>query len=260
MIHIFDESTHFAAAALLKTQSATNIWKAIISLWIYLFRATGSPCRRSRFGVHFRRIPCKGCTRGSDSEGSPNQNPGFIGIVERYHAPLRAAYVMVRESTDNSKASDAECLQMALYYVNCTMEPEGLVPMLLLFGAIPRPVRTTRATTQLQVKTAIEQTKKAAHVEEAKRRLAFALRHPSGPKAKEVSEAIRNLPPGADVLVYHTTTKRWGGPFTYVSSDGDTEVVQLRKGRRIFRSTCVKPFVRPLEIYTTTSCTRCNGI
>lgn len=71
------------------------------------------------------------------------ENPGTIGIVERYHAPLRCAYKTLRSSLDKAEASVPECLQMAVFAVNSTIGPEGLCPMMLLFGSIPRPVRTT---------------------------------------------------------------------------------------------------------------------
>lgn len=131
--------------------------------------------------------------------------------------------------------------------MNSTMGPEGLVPMLLVFGALPRPARITPAPTQLHRQRVIEEARKAASTEQARRRLAFALRHPSGPKAKEVSAQLRRLPPGAAVLVYRTVSNRWERPFQFVSCDDETVIVQLPRGRRIFRSTCVKPFVRPLD-------------
>ena len=46
------------------------------------------------------------------------------------------------------------------------------------------------------------------------------------------------------MLVYRTTTKLWEGPFKFISIDGETVVVQLARGRRIFRSTCVKPWIK----------------
>lgn len=146
--------------------------------------------------------------------------------MERYHAPLRSAFNKIRESTDKSEANDHECLKMAFYAVNSTMGPEGLVPMLLVFGALPRPARTTPAPTQLHRQRFIEEAKKTVSTEQAKRWLSFALRHPSGPKAKEVSARLRSLPPGDDVLVYRTISKRWEGHFKYVSCDGETLVVQ----------------------------------
>ena len=45
------------------------------------------------------------------------------------------------------------------------------------------------------------------------------------------------------MLVYRTVSKKWEGPFRYISCEGETVVVQLDVGRKIFRTTCVKPYV-----------------
>lgn len=132
---------------------------------------------------------------------------------------------------------------MAVFSVNSTMGPEGLVSMLLVFGALPRPARTTPAPNQLSRQGAIEEAKQATSQEQAKCRVAFALRHPSNPKAKEASERLHTLPDDSKVLVFRTTTKSWEGPFYFISTDGETVVVQMKNRRRIFRSVCVKPFV-----------------
>lgn len=72
----------------------------------------------------------------------------------------------------------------------------------------------------------------------------MGLKHRGGPKAVEASAQLRRLPAGAAVLVYRTTTKKWEGPFTFISFDRETAVVQTGAGRRIFRSKCVKPVTR----------------
>lgn len=72
---------------------------------------------------------------------APIENPGTIGIVERYQAPLRAAYEILRADFDR-KTSDDECLRMAVYSVNATVGPEGLCPIILVFCVMPRPART----------------------------------------------------------------------------------------------------------------------
>lgn len=103
----------------------------------------------------------KDAAEGIKFKEAPIETPGLIGIVERYHAPLRAVYTKIRESLDKSEANDHDCLKMALYAVNSTVGPEGLVPMFLVFGALPRPARTTPAPTQLQRQRAIDEAKKA---------------------------------------------------------------------------------------------------
>lgn len=74
-----------------------------------------------------------------------------------------------------------------------------------------------------------------------KMRVSFVLMHFGGPKGLEQSQPLHDLPGGSPVLIYRTNTKRWKGPRTFISVEGETAVVQIKRGRRIFRTTCVKP-------------------
>ena len=245
VIHIVDECTHFTAASFLKSQSASEIWKSILMLWTHTYMGPPDFLAVDQGSAYIsEEFKRNAAADGIIMEEAPIESPGSIGIVERYHAPLRSAYVKLRQTLSKGDVRDDECLRMAVYATNCTMGPEGLVPMLLVFGALPRPARTTPSPSQLMRQEAMEQAKKAVATEQAKRRLAFALRHPSSPKSKETSLALQNLPSGSLVLVYRTKSKRWEGPFRYISCEGETVVVQLQRGRRIFRTTCVKPWVK----------------
>lgn len=77
----------------------------------------------------------------------------------------------------------------------------------------------------------------------AKRRLAFGIKHSGGPKGVYQSEYLRQLPTGAPVLVLRKTRKNWEVPLTFISVEGETVVIQTKRGTRIFPSTCVKPYV-----------------
>jgi len=58
-----------------------------------------------------------------------------IGKVERYYAPLCHAYKII--SLELEDASEELTLQMAIKAVNDSAGPDGLVPILLVFGAYP---------------------------------------------------------------------------------------------------------------------------
>ena len=90
----------------------------------------------------------------------------------------------------------------------------------------------------------IEKARQEIQEEQAKRRVSFALRHTAGPKAKEISQRLVDLPSGSPILLFRTSTKKWEGRYKFISVDGETAVIQLNKGRKIFRSTCVKPWVK----------------
>lgn len=59
----------------------------------------------------------------------------------------------------------------------------------------------------------------------------------------ETSEKLRQIPAGAQVDVYRYSVGKWMGPNMLISITGETTVVQTGRGRRIFRSTCVRPFI-----------------
>ena len=246
VLHMVDESTHYQAASFLKSQSTSEIWKSIQRLWILTY--LGPPDYLSvDQGTAYISAEMKAnlSASGITLNEAPIENPGSIGLVERYHAPLRCAFAKLRETLEKNIVNDADCLQMAVFATNATMGPEGLCPMLLVFGAMPRPARTTPSPKQLERQRAIEEVKRAVESEQSRRRIAFALRHPISAKARDQSTKLMALPSGSPVLVYRTTTKTWEGPFKFISCENETVVVQLSKGRRIFRTTCVKPYTDP---------------
>ena len=59
-----------------------------------------------------------------------------IGIVERYHGPLRRAYSIITKELPNLAKDTA--LQIAFKAINDTVGPNSLVPTLLVFGAYLR--------------------------------------------------------------------------------------------------------------------------
>lgn len=150
---------------------------------------------------------------------APIENPGTIGVVERYHAPLRAACLKIRSDMDNYN-TDEECMRLAVFSINATVLPEGLFPILLVFGAIHRPARETPSPSQLARAQAIDSSMDEVEKTQARRRIDFVLKNTAGPKAVETSHDLRNLPAGQTVLVYRTKDKGSTGPHKFVSIDG----------------------------------------
>jgi hypothetical protein len=59
-----------------------------------------------------------------------------IGIVERYHGPVRRAYQIITvEILDINKDI---ALQIAYKAINDSIGPDGLIPTLLVYSAYPR--------------------------------------------------------------------------------------------------------------------------
>lgn len=246
VLHMVDLATHFCAAAFLKNQSTNSIWKTIQGLWNLVY--VGPPDHLSvDQGTKYvsKEMRENLAAEGVTLHEAPVENPGTIGTVERYHAPLRSAYNKIRMEL-SKETSDIECLRMAVFAVNSTMGPAGLCPILLVFGVIPRPARMNPSITQIERSKAIDNAMIEVEKEQVRQRIAFGIKTRGNPKGMESSEKLRQLPAGARVLVYRTKSKSWEGPFTFISIEGETVVVQLKFGRSIFRSSCVKPYVIPL--------------
>ena len=239
VIHVVDEATHYQAALFLRRVNAEETWKAILKcwFWVYLGPPDHLPVDQSSNFVS------KQFRDSADAEGiilleAPIECPSTMTHVERYHAPLRAAYNKIRDSSPRSE-TDNDCLQMAVKAVNGMIRPEGLCPTLLVYGTLSLPLRRTPAETQIRRAESIDSAMKEVRKEQAKWKISFALRHSGGPKAKEHEQELQ-LPAGSSVMVYRIKSKKWEGPFPFVTIDGSTVVVQMPTGRKIFRSTVVK--------------------
>lgn len=64
------------------------------------------------------------------------ENPGAIGMDERFFAPFRAAFLKLT-CLLNRQTADRHCLQLAVFAVNSTIGPEGLCLTLLEFEVLP---------------------------------------------------------------------------------------------------------------------------
>lgn len=244
VLHMVDTATHFCAASFLRSQSSSEIWRTILSQWSHVYAGPPDYLKVDQ-GSNYtsKEMRANMDAAGIRLREAPIESPGAIGVVERYHAPLRGIYEKIRKEMARDH-TDVECLKMAVFSINATVGPEGLCPMLLVFGVIPRPARSTPSATQMARAEMIDRAMDEVTKLHAKMRLAFGLKHTAGPKGVEQSECLRQLPAGSPVLVFRTASKLWEGPFDFISVSGETAVVQTKRGRRIFRSTCVKPYVR----------------
>lgn len=117
---------------------------------------------------------------GRDTQGT-RRIAGSIGMVKRYHAPLKVAYIKIREQVDRG-TTDSDCLRMELFSVNSTTGTEGICTMILLIGEIPRPARGTHSPMQLERAKAIDLARDAADKEITRKRVSFAPGQHSGSK------------------------------------------------------------------------------
>lgn len=113
VINLVDESTHFTSACFLKNQCSSEIWKAITKLWFMTYMGPPDHLAVEQGSAYIsKELKANIEASGINLEEAPIENPGSIGIVERYHAPLRRAYTKIRQTLHRGEATDAEFLQM----------------------------------------------------------------------------------------------------------------------------------------------------
>ena len=242
LLHIVDEGTRFQAGRWLMNISAKHTWDKLRECWIdtylgppdYIAHDAGKNFVSKEFQQYAR-------TLGTVTKSVPVEAHQSIGIVERYHRPVRRAYQIVSEELPDLGREAA--LQMAFKAINDTAGPDGIVPTLLVFGAYPRLVESDAPSQTVShratvLKKAMEEVRKLR----AKRQVNDALNQRNGPSTL----AIKDLPLNSDVLVWRETpgnkTGQWTGPFTLLGTDKEDCIVALPSGPTTFRSTVVKPY------------------
>ncbi len=239
VLHAVDEATHFQSARFMSNMSPDSTWKLLSQMWMQTYLGppdyTHVDQGKNIVSALFKSIAT---AEGISVVEAPIECPTELGNVERCHGPLRITYDKIRSSL--KKESKEAVLQMAVKCLNDTVGPEGLVPTLLVFGSLSRPARSIPAETQIERAKAMKCATKALTSEYAKSKVRLGLKYP-GPFAGERHD-LQDLQYGAPVLTYRTVDKRWTGPHKFVDLTGETVTVQTENGRKVFRSTVVKPY------------------
>lgn len=116
---------------------------------------------------------------------------------------------------------------MASKAVTGTIGTEGLCPTLVVIVSLPCPTRRSPSETKLRRVKAVEAAKKEIQEEQAKRLLAFVLKHSGGRKGKEHSKRLFTLPARSLVYVYRDRSNFWGSVsgLAFIEVEGETSVV-----------------------------------
>ena len=134
---------------------------------------------------------------GISTKSVPVEAHNSIGIVERYHGPIRRAYQII--ATEMPDLNKDIALQMAFKAINDSAGPDGLVLTLLVFGAYLRIIELDAPSpTVAQRSSAIKKAMAEIHKLRAERNVADALNTRNGPK----TDAVHSLPPNSPVLVW----------------------------------------------------------
>jgi hypothetical protein len=247
VLHVVDEGTRYQAGQWLQNISATHTWDALRKCWIDTYLGppdqlvvdAGKQFTSKEFAQHAN-------TMGIKVKIVPVETHNSIGIVERYHSPVRRAYNII--STEIQDIGKDMALQMAFKAVNDTAGPDGLVPTLLVYGALPRMVEyDAPSPTVAQRSAALKKATMEIQKLRAKRLVADALGTRNGPSTTEIHDLTIN----SDVLVWREGNTgqpgSWEGPYKLVAINGEDCVLSLPRGNTTFRSTSVKPLYVPDE-------------
>ena len=240
LIHVVDEATRYQAGRWLNNLTAKHLWEKLQECWINTYLGPPDWIVHDA-GTNFiaKEFQQNAFSQGIQTRDVPIEAHNSIGIVERYHGPIRRAYeIIAAELPDLDKYA---ALQMAFKAINDTAGPDGLVPTLLVFGAYPRmaefdapsPTTMQRAAT---LKKAMAEVRRLR----AERQVNDALNTRNGPD----TSVIKDYPIGELVMVWRDATNSkagfWDGPFPFWGVEGETCVVGHTDAK--FRSTKLKPY------------------
>lgn len=245
VLHVIDEATRFQAARWLPNISSQATWDALRLCWIDIY--VGPPDQITHdAGSNFtsQEFRQNATTMAIETKCVPVEAHHSIGIIERYHAPLRRAFEVIKEDLKDLETATSKevILQMAVKAVNDTAGPYGLVPTLLVFGCYPRMTKDGLPSPSIS-RRALAIRKAMTEVAKLRndRQITDALRLRNGP----ITDSIKALPLNSNVLVWreNASFRGWKGPFKLISIDENTCVVELPNGPTNFRITSVKPYI-----------------
>ncbi|RAL62549.1 hypothetical protein DID88_004400 [Monilinia fructigena] len=139
ILHIVDEATRYQAARWLENMTAKNAWDALRACWIDVY--VGPPdyivhdAGKNFFSKEFTQ---NATSMAIATKCVPVEAHNSIGLVERYHKPLKRAYHIINEEMSGFELAKDMILQMAVKAINDTVGPDGIVPTLLVYGTYPR--------------------------------------------------------------------------------------------------------------------------
>lgn len=132
---------------------------------------------------------------------------------------------------------------MAVFSTHESVGPKGLFPTLLVFGAIPRLSRPSPTMSQIERERERDNAgSRAGAGKEAHRVRLGAFGRTQG---KSKLGRVAGIEAGSPIIVYGHVRQNREGPYTFVSIEEGTVVIQTERGRNIFRSNCVKNWIRP---------------
>lgn len=249
VLHVVDRATHFQAARFLQDDSTESIWRTFMQMWVLVYLGAPDNLRHDQ-GTQFvsPRFQKMAAEAGITCRPVGIEAPNAMGVGERYHAPLRKTFMKLQESygmkpldemveelprgpgrprknarkiTRPVGVKDEYLLDISIMCINSTVGPEGICPILLVFGAMPKlPLPST-------LPSAVPQAERMMMMEKAREeymKIVGSMRLKQAEKAFIPTTPPTTLTYGDKVLVYRETTGRWE-PRNFVSRNENTILV-----------------------------------
>ena len=206
----------YIRAVVLQNETGSGIWDTFLRCWINVFVGIphfvivdSLPANAGDFRDH-------AIAHGIQVAVAPKEHHQGMGVVERYHEPLRRIYSKLRASqaVTNEALSNETLLSIACKAMNDSSGPEGICPTLCVFGMVPQHALSTSkdpATQQTRLR-AQAIAKLEWECETARLRVQLALRQKTPRDPHDETNIV-----GKPVLVYRRNSpgkpKRWIGPY-----------------------------------------------
>lgn len=136
ILHVVDTHTGYQNVGLPKSLSAQHVWDAFLEAWVTVYLGITNRIRADQGSVFTSKFWDNiTAVHGIDLQLSGIQSHNSIGIGERYHAPLRRIFRVIR--SQYLRLDPEVALRLAVKAANDTLGPEGHVPSKLVYGMDP---------------------------------------------------------------------------------------------------------------------------
>lgn len=245
VLHVVDIQTHFSAAAFLPDESLESVWLTFLKCWASVYTGFPDVIKADQGSVFTTpRFGQIASSAGINIDLSGIESHNSLGAGEKYHDPLRKIYLKIRLSHPSIRPD--VCLSLAVKAMNDTMNSNGLVPSLLVFGVLPRfPTTNSKIPAQQERMNALQLARREMETIVSKQRIHKAI------SSNVPFSATYEFKPGEEVLVYREKEKvKWTGPY-HITRIENKQVFIDRDGTEVQHSISqIRPYIRELPVPT----------
>lgn len=238
VLHVVDRATHFQAARFLNVVSSKEIWQKFMEMWVLAYLGAPDNIRHDQ-GSQFKGAEFQAMAAESGIRTRPIgfEAANAMGVGERYHGPLRRTFLKLQSSYNlkplskmtkipaigpsdrplrerwtkkmlprKVESDDKFLLAASVMAINATVGPEGICPVLLVFGAMPKIPLPGSSPAAAPLGERLMMIEKAR---EEYLKIISTMRLKQAEKGFVPKRPSLELQHGDKVLVYRDTSGRW---------------------------------------------------